>query len=132
MTAEASERAALRRRWERATNWPLMVAAVIFLAAYALPVLDADLPTGLLDLCRWLSWISWGIFVVELVVRLFLADERLGYLVRHWSVVLPDRSRPSFTAHASGPASGIRDSDSEMPHPSVLRLKFAPDILRGS
>jgi hypothetical protein len=38
MTAEASERAALRRRWENATNWPLMVAAVIFLAAYALPV----------------------------------------------------------------------------------------------
>jgi hypothetical protein len=40
MTAEATERAALRRHWERATNWPLMVAAVIFLAAYALPVLD--------------------------------------------------------------------------------------------
>ena len=52
MTAEATERAGLRRRWERATNWPLMVAAVIFLAAYALPVLDPDLPTWLLDLCR--------------------------------------------------------------------------------
>ena len=93
MTAEATERAALRRRWEKATNWPLMGAAVIFLAAYALPVLDPDLPTWLLDLCRWLSWITWGIFVVDLVVRLALADERLRYLVRHWYdllvIVLP-------------------------------------------
>jgi hypothetical protein len=45
MIAEATERAAFRRRWEKATNWPLMLAAVIFLAAYALPVLDPDLPT---------------------------------------------------------------------------------------
>src|SRR5215217_4347212 len=93
MTAEATERAGLRRRWERATNWPLMVAAVIFLAAYALPVLDPDLPTRLLDLCRWLSWITWGIFVVDLVVRLALADKRLRYLGRHWYdlvvIVLP-------------------------------------------
>ena len=93
MTAEASERAAQRRRWEKATNWPLMVAAVIFLAAYALPVLDPDLPTWLLDLCRWLSWITWGIFVVDLLVRLALADKRLRYLGRHWYdllvIVLP-------------------------------------------
>ena len=46
MTAEATERTALRRRWEKATSWPLMVGAVIFLAAYALPVLEPDLPTG--------------------------------------------------------------------------------------
>ena len=93
MTAEASERAALRRRWEKATNWPLMVAAVVFLAAYALPVLDPNLPTWLLDVCRWLSWITWGIFVVDLLVRLASADKRLRYLGRHWYdlqvIVLP-------------------------------------------
>jgi voltage-gated potassium channel len=88
MTAEASERAALSRRWERATDWPLMVAAVIFLAAYAVPVLDPDLPSWLLDLSRWLSWITWGLFAVDLIVRLALADERLRYLVRHWYDVL--------------------------------------------
>ena len=66
---------------------------MIFLAAYALPVLDPDLPIWLLDLCRWLSWIAWGIFVVDLLVRLTLADERLRYLGRHWYdllvIVLP-------------------------------------------
>jgi hypothetical protein len=86
-------RAELRRRWEKATDWPLMVAAVVFLAAYALPVLDPDLPTWLLDFCRWLSWITWGIFVIDLVLRLALADERLRYLGRHWYdllvIVLP-------------------------------------------
>jgi hypothetical protein len=35
-------------------------AAVIFLAAYAVPVLDPTLPTWLLGLCRWLSWITGG------------------------------------------------------------------------
>jgi hypothetical protein len=86
-------RAELRRRWEKATDWPLMVAAVVFLAAYALPVLDPDLPTWLLDFCRWLSWITWGIFIIDLVLRLALADERLRYLGRHWYdllvIVLP-------------------------------------------
>ena len=88
MTATAAERAVLMRRWERASEWPLMVAAVVFLAAYAVPILDPDLSSWLLDLCRSLSWITWGIFVVDIVVRLFLADERLRYLVRHWYDVL--------------------------------------------
>jgi voltage-gated potassium channel len=86
--AALSGRTASSQRWEQATDWPLMVAAVVFLAAYAVPVLAPALPTWLLDLCRWLVWITWGIFVVDIVVRLALADERLRYLVRHWYDVL--------------------------------------------
>jgi voltage-gated potassium channel len=89
----AAERAVLGRRWERATDWPLMVAAVVFLAAYAVPVLDPGLPTWLLGVCQWLSWITWAVFVIDFVVRLALADERLRYLVGHWYdllvIVLP-------------------------------------------
>jgi voltage-gated potassium channel len=94
MTAEAAHRTVLThraefsRRWERATDWPLMVAAVVFLAAHAVPVLDPDLPSRLLGICQWLSWLTWGIFVIDLVVRLALADDRLRYLVRHWYDVL--------------------------------------------
>jgi voltage-gated potassium channel len=88
MTAEIATRTARSRRWERATDWPLMVAAVVFLAAYAIPILAPDLPAWLLDLCRWLSWITWGIFIVDIVVRLALADQRLRYLLRHWYDVL--------------------------------------------
>ena len=86
--AALTGRTASSQRWERATDWPLMVAAAVFLAAYAVPVLAPDLPTWLLDLCRWLVWITWGIFVIDIVVRLALADERLRYLVRHWYDVL--------------------------------------------
>jgi voltage-gated potassium channel len=35
-------------------------------------------------LCRWLSWITLGILVVDLLVRLALADQRLRYLGRRW------------------------------------------------
>jgi voltage-gated potassium channel len=86
--AAFTDRAVLSRRWEHATDWPLMVAAVVFLAAYALPILGPDLPALLLGLCRWLSWITWGIFVVDIVVRLALADERPRYLTQHWYDVL--------------------------------------------
>jgi len=91
--AAPTDRAVLSRRWQRATDWPLMLAAVVFLAAYAVPILAPDLPSWLLDLCRWLSWITWGIFVVDIVVRLALAEERLRYLGRRWYdllvIVLP-------------------------------------------
>jgi len=84
----AADRAAFGLRWERAAEWPLMIAAVVFLAAYAVPILYPDLPTSLLDLCRSLSWITWGIFVADIAVRLFLAEQRLGYLAQHWYDVL--------------------------------------------
>jgi voltage-gated potassium channel len=65
-----------------------MIAAIVFLAAYTVPILNPDLPAPLLELCRWMSWIAWVIFVIDFVVRLTLADERLRYLVRHWYDVL--------------------------------------------
>jgi voltage-gated potassium channel len=88
MAITAAERAVLVRRWERASEWPLMIAAVVLLAVYAVPILDSDLPTWLVDLCRSLSWVTWGIFVADIMVRLFLADQRVRYLVRHWYDVL--------------------------------------------
>jgi voltage-gated potassium channel len=75
-------------RWERATDWPLMVAAVLFLAAYAIPIMAPAGPNWLTAGCRWLSWITWAFFVVDFVVRLVLADERLRYVAHHWYDVL--------------------------------------------
>lgn len=88
MTAEATERAALLQRWERATDWPLIAAGVIFLVAYAVPILNPDVPGWLLGLCRWLMWITWGLFVVDFVVRVSLAERRLRYVARRWYDVL--------------------------------------------
>jgi hypothetical protein len=84
MTAQAAERAARAQRWERATDWPLIIAGIVFLAAYAIPILKPDLPRGLLEMCRWLTLITWAIFVIDYVVRVFLADQRLRYVLRRW------------------------------------------------
>jgi hypothetical protein len=46
MTATAAERAVLMRGWERASEGPLMIAVVAFLAAYAVPILYPDLRAG--------------------------------------------------------------------------------------
>jgi voltage-gated potassium channel len=88
MTAEATKRAALLQRWERATDWPLIAAGVIFLVAYAVPILNPDVTGWLLGLCRWLTWITWGVFVVDFVARVSLAERRLRYVARHWYDVL--------------------------------------------
>ena len=42
-----------------------MIAAVVFLAEYAVPILNPNLPSWPRDLCHSLSWITWGIFVVD-------------------------------------------------------------------
>ena len=84
MTAEAAERAARARRWERATDWPLIIAGIIFLAAYAIPILKPNLPSGVVIMCLCLTLITWAIFVIDYVIRVFLADERLRYVLRHW------------------------------------------------
>ena len=80
-------------QWERITEWPLMVAAVLFLVAYALPILDPTGSAWLLAVCRWASWITWCFFGVDLAVRVAFADRRVSYLIRHWYdlvvIVLP-------------------------------------------
>jgi hypothetical protein len=46
MTIIAAERVVLVRRWERASEWPLMAAVVVFLAVYAVPILHRVLESA--------------------------------------------------------------------------------------
>jgi voltage-gated potassium channel len=61
-----------------------MLAAVLFLGAYALPIIHPDLPSWAVALSRWTSWLTWGMFVVDYIARLVLADKRSEYMLRHW------------------------------------------------
>ena len=70
-----------RRHWERHAEWPLTGLAVLFLAAYALPILRPDISPALRQVCEWTTWIAWAAFAVDFIVRLSLSARR-GRFVR--------------------------------------------------
>ena len=84
---------ARRHRWEDATTWPLMGAALVFLGAYAWPILDPSLPRGWDRATTGLMWITWAVFLGDYAVRLRLARSRTAFVRQHpldlASVLLP-------------------------------------------
>ncbi len=65
-----------RERWERAAEWPLTVAAVAFLVAYAWPILDPDLGRAFAGICQVVTWATWALFAIDYVARLGLSEGR--------------------------------------------------------
>ncbi len=70
-------------RWATATEWPLMLAAIAFLAAYAWPILDRDLPSSVQTACTAITWLTWGLFALDYIARVTLASDRKSYVYRH-------------------------------------------------
>lgn len=73
---------ARRERWERAAEWPLTGVALVFLIAYAWPILDPDLSRTWDRAFAVTTWAAWFVFAVDYVVRLVLARHR-RWFVRH-------------------------------------------------
>ncbi|WP_138756717.1 potassium channel family protein [Modestobacter altitudinis] len=84
---------ALRRRYEELSQWPLVVLALLFVAAYAWGVLRPDLPHPLLVTLRTVTVVAWPVFLADYVLRLVLADHRWRFVRQNWvdglAVVLP-------------------------------------------
>jgi voltage-gated potassium channel len=74
--------------WERGTEWPLAGAALLFLGAYAWPIIDPSLDRSTHLYLEILSWSVWAVFAVDFFVRLRLADDKWPWLRRHWFDVL--------------------------------------------
>lgn len=72
------------QRWERRSEIPLLLLAGAFLIAYAWPVLDPRLDADLRTFLTVASWTVWGAFAIDFAVRVWLADRRWEYAVRHW------------------------------------------------
>jgi voltage-gated potassium channel len=69
-----------RQRWEDRANLPLTIAAVVFLVAYATPILRPDLGEPLPTICRIVTWSAWALFAVDYVARLGLSSNRAAFV----------------------------------------------------
>jgi voltage-gated potassium channel len=66
--------------FERRTEWPLALAAIVFLAAYSVQVLAHPRFYDAMDV---VMNVTWAVFVVDYVVRLILATDRPRWFLRH-------------------------------------------------
>lgn len=71
-----------RARWEQVAEWPLTAAALLFLAAYAWPILDPEMPAEWARACEWIQWVAWGMFAFDYLIRLALSDDGRGQFIR--------------------------------------------------
>jgi voltage-gated potassium channel len=76
------ERTALHR-WERRLQTPLLVLALLFGVAYAVPIVAPDADGWVRRICQVTEWTVWGAFAVDYAVRLGLARERWRFVRSH-------------------------------------------------
>ncbi|CAL9429745.1 hypothetical protein SUDANB120_02018 [Streptomyces sp. enrichment culture] len=85
--------ASRRLRWERRTQAPLLVLAVAFAVAYAVPIVLPDAGPRVQRACTLAEWLVWGAFASDYLVRLGLSRARRSFVRTHWldlvAVVLP-------------------------------------------
>jgi len=74
---------ARRERWDHRIEWPLTIAACLFLGAYAWPILDPGLGSSLTDLCLAVTWGTWLIFAVDYLTRFMLSIDRSQFVRRN-------------------------------------------------
>jgi voltage-gated potassium channel len=74
--------------FERRTQWPLAVLAIVFLLAYAWPILQPSMSPGFRALCEATNILIWVVFGVEFLMRIYLARHRGRYVWLHMPDVL--------------------------------------------
>lgn len=71
---------ARRERWEARTGTPLLVLALLFGVAYAVPVVSPGVPGTLRWTCQVTEWLVWGAFAVDYAIRLRLSRDRWAFV----------------------------------------------------
>lgn len=72
------------QRWVEWTGWPLLVAALLFMLGYSIPILRLGLSDEALQVCRWTVWSTWALFVIDYLVRFALVPRKLRFVLHHW------------------------------------------------
>jgi voltage-gated potassium channel len=68
--------------WRKYSEWPLAAAAVIFLVAYSIEVID-NVPDRSAIVFDIIIWATWGLFVVDYLANLILAERRLQWFTHN-------------------------------------------------
>lgn len=70
-------------RWESRTQIPLMVAAMVFLVAFAMPIVNPQLPPAVRATCVTIQDVVWVIFLVDYAYRLLVAPRKWEFVRKH-------------------------------------------------
>ncbi|QGN50864.1 potassium channel family protein [Micromonospora sp. WMMD558] len=70
-------------RWERVTALPLTVLSLVFLAAYAAPILDPQLGAGWRRACQLTTLAIWLLFWLDIGVRFVQQPDRRRFVREH-------------------------------------------------
>lgn len=73
--------------WRKRMEWPLLAAALVFLVAYSIEVIG-NLSAKQSVIYDWIIWAAWGLFVVDYIANLILAERRLRWFVRNFHEVV--------------------------------------------
>ena len=65
--------------WVKASPRFLQAMGILFLAAYALPIIKPELSPATSTICRWVLIIVWAFFAVEYFVQLSIAKDKRKY-----------------------------------------------------
>ena len=80
-------------RWDRQAQVPMMIVSLVFVAAYAWPILDTGLDPEMVRLCSAVVWLTWGLLALELVMRFLASEKKWAFAKKHpldiAAVVLP-------------------------------------------
>jgi voltage-gated potassium channel len=69
-------------RFETRTEWPMAAVALLFLALFSFHVLAE--PRGAVEAgIKYAMWVTYAVFVVDYGARLYLAEPRMKWFVRH-------------------------------------------------
>ncbi|MFC8410032.1 potassium channel family protein [Arthrobacter sp. NPDC057259] len=68
-----------QQEWNRRSEWPLIVASLIFLAAYSAQVIS-NTESIVFEV---IIWATWAVFVLDYAVNLYLAPQRGRWFVRN-------------------------------------------------
>jgi voltage-gated potassium channel len=71
------------RAWLNHTDWVLAGIAVLFLLAYAWPILQPELGRSWKQVCAAVQFAAWLVFLLDYGVRLWAARDRRRYFTRH-------------------------------------------------